>query len=307
MKTLIVESDFISRQALQAILRPYGFSHIAFNGREAVDAARRALEAGEPYHLICLDIKSPETGGQTIPQFIHDLNEARGILSTGRTKIVITAGPSDLKDVRGSVCPGLCDAYLVKPIDRAKLLDELRKLELINNSEDAPMKILIAEDHIVSRKLLAKLLEEQGYEVVATMNGMEAWMAMQQPDAPKLAILDWMMPEMDGIEACRRIRTLETDQPPHIIILTSRDEKSDIVVGLEAGADDYLTKPYNHGELLARVNVGRRVIEMQTRLVRYTEELKKALREQGNLTLELKQALSQIKILYGLLPAPPPE
>ena len=128
------------------------------------------------------------------------------------------------------------------------------------------MRILIAEDDFVSRKVMIALLQKQGYEVLLTVNGAEAWAAMQQPDAPKLAILDWMMPEMDGIEACRCIRRLETDQPPYIIMLTSKDEKSNIITGLEAGANDYLTKPYDAGELRARIEVGRRMVEMQAAL-----------------------------------------
>ncbi|MCX5814476.1 MAG: diguanylate cyclase [Proteobacteria bacterium] len=128
------------------------------------------------------------------------------------------------------------------------------------------MRILIAEDDFTSRSILVGVLTKCGHETVATENGAEAWAAMQQPDAPRLAILDWVMPEMDGIEVCRHIRTLETDQPPYIIILTSKDEKADIVAGLEAGADDYLIKPYDPGELHARVNVGQRMIEIQAKL-----------------------------------------
>lgn len=129
------------------------------------------------------------------------------------------------------------------------------------------MRILIAEDDLISRSILTAMLNKQGHEVVATVNGTEAWDVMQQVDAPKLVILDWMMPEMDGIEVCRRIRTLESDQPPYLIILTANDDKADIVTGLEAGADDYLTKPYDPGEFRARVDVGRRLIETQAKLV----------------------------------------
>jgi len=129
------------------------------------------------------------------------------------------------------------------------------------------MKILIAEDDFTSRMVLTGILQKFGHEVVTTENGAEAWLAMQQPDAARLAILDWMMPEMDGVEVCRRIRTLETDQPPYIIILTSKGEHTDIVAGLDAGADDYLSKPFNPGVLRARVNVGRRMLEMQDKLL----------------------------------------
>ena len=150
------------------------------------------------------------------------------------------------------------------------------------------MKILIAEDDITSRSLLKVLLTKRGHEVVATVNGAEAWQAMQLPDAPPLAILDWMMPEMDGLDVCRRVRTLETDRPPYIIMLTTKGEKADIVAGLEAGANDYLPKPYDPGELHARIDVGRRLIEMQAILAGKIEEL--------------REALDHIKTLQGILP-----
>lgn len=129
------------------------------------------------------------------------------------------------------------------------------------------MKILIAEDDFTLRSLLKALLIKRGHDVVATVNGAEAWEAMKQPDAPALAILDWMMPEMDGLEVVRRVRALETDQPPYMIMLTSKGEKADIIFGLEAGADDYLAKPYDPEELSARINVGRRLIDMQAKLL----------------------------------------
>jgi diguanylate cyclase (GGDEF)-like protein len=135
------------------------------------------------------------------------------------------------------------------------------------------MKILIAEDDVTSRLVLAGVLKKWGHEVVATVNGTEAWEAMQRPDAPTLAILDWMMPGLDGVEVCRRIRSLQSDQPPYLIVLTSRGDKADIVAGLEAGADDYLAKPFDPGELRARVDVGQRMIELQAKLLEARDAL----------------------------------
>jgi diguanylate cyclase (GGDEF)-like protein len=128
------------------------------------------------------------------------------------------------------------------------------------------MKILIADDDVTSRLVLAGVLKKWGHEVVASEDGAEAWEAMRQSDAPTLAILDWMMPGLAGVEVCRRIRSLQSDQPPYLILLTARSEKADIVAGLEAGADDYLAKPFDPGELRARVDVGRRMIELQAKL-----------------------------------------
>ena len=129
------------------------------------------------------------------------------------------------------------------------------------------MRILIADDDVTSRLVLTGVLTKYGHEVVATVDGAEAWEAMRQPDAPALAILDWMMPGLAGVDVCRRIRGLQSDQPPYVIILTSKGDKADIVAGLEAGADDYLAKPFDPGELRARVDVGRRMIELQLRLL----------------------------------------
>jgi DNA-binding response OmpR family regulator len=127
------------------------------------------------------------------------------------------------------------------------------------------MKILIAEDDFTSRAVLAGVLKKYGHEVQETTNGSEAWLALQQPDAPRLVILDWMMPELDGPEVLRRVRALPTDRPPYIIMLTAKSEKPNVIAGLDAGANDYLAKPFDPGELIARVEVGERMVEMQLR------------------------------------------
>lgn len=135
------------------------------------------------------------------------------------------------------------------------------------------MRVLIAEDDFTSRTVLVGVLKKEGHEVIATINGADAWNAMQQPDAPALVILDWMMPGMDGREVLRRIREVETDRPPYVIMLTTKGEKADIVTGLDAGANDYLSKPFDPGELRARIEVGRRMLEMQAALLESREKL----------------------------------
>jgi len=135
------------------------------------------------------------------------------------------------------------------------------------------MNILIAEDDFTSRTLLSGVLKNMGHEVVETARGTDAWKILQNSDAPRLAVLDWMMPDMDGLEVVRQVRSLKTDRPPYLILLTARGEKSDIIVGLEAGADDYLAKPFDAGELRARVEVGRRMIEIQDALIQSREIL----------------------------------
>jgi len=150
------------------------------------------------------------------------------------------------------------------------------------------MRILIAEDDFTSRTMLAGVLKKEGHEVTAVVNGAEALQVMQQPDAPALAILDWMMPEMDGTEVVRRVRAMRSDRPPYIIILTTKSDKADIIAGLDAGANDYLAEPFDPGELRARVEVGRRMVEMQDTLASKIEEL--------------RHAFDQIKTLRGIIP-----
>ena len=128
------------------------------------------------------------------------------------------------------------------------------------------MRILIAEDDHTSRTVLAGVLKKNGHEVVVTVNGAEAWQILQQPNAPRLVILDWMMPEMDGLQVLKLTRALETDLPPYIIMLTSKGEKADVIAGLDAGANDYLAKPFNAAELRARTEVGRRMVEIEDAL-----------------------------------------
>ncbi len=123
------------------------------------------------------------------------------------------------------------------------------------------MKILIAEDDLTSRRRLEVTLTKWGYEVVSCSNGKQAWDRLQEADAPKRAILDWLMPEMEGIEVCSRLRKLDTENPAYVILLTTQNEKEDIVRGLDAGAHDYSTNPCEPGELWARINVGCRVLE----------------------------------------------
>jgi two-component system chemotaxis response regulator CheY len=130
MKTLIVEDDFTSRLLIQEFLRGYGVSHIAVNGREAVDAVAAALDSGEPYQLVCLDIMMPGMSGQQALKEIRDLEESRGIFSSDGAKIIMTTALNDIQS-KIDAFAGLCDAYLTKPIHKEHLLRELRKLKLI--------------------------------------------------------------------------------------------------------------------------------------------------------------------------------
>jgi two-component system cell cycle response regulator len=128
------------------------------------------------------------------------------------------------------------------------------------------MKILIAEDDLTSRTILEAVLKKWGYQPVVVSDGNAAWEMLQSQDAPSLVVLDWRMPGMDGLEVCRRVRDRSNANPPYIILLTVRGDKADIVEGLEAGANDYVSKPYDNDELRARIRVGQRVVEVQSEL-----------------------------------------
>lgn len=149
----------------------------------------------------------------------------------------------------------------------------------------SPLRILIAEDETVSRRVLKTTLESWGHEVLEATDGAIALQALQTPDAPKLAILDLNMPQMDGITVCHLVRERNTATPTYIILLTSSSGKADIVRGLEAGADDYVTKPFDPDELRARVKVGIRMLELQSSLAERVAELEQAQDTLRNLSL----------------------
>lgn len=150
------------------------------------------------------------------------------------------------------------------------------------------MRILIAEDDPVSRTVLQVALTKWGHEVVVTEDGLAAWEVLKREDAPPLAVLDVMMPGADGTEICRRLRELPTQTPTYVILLTAMTTKADVVRGLEAGANDYVTKPFDYEELRARVRVGATVVGLQQDLAARISEL--------------VEAVSQVKRLEGILP-----
>lgn len=150
------------------------------------------------------------------------------------------------------------------------------------------MKILVAEDEATSRMLLGDLLGEWGFTVVSAEDGNEAWEILSSPESPGLAVLDWMMPGVDGLELCRRVKSREDTPYVYTLLLTSKSGKEDIVEGLDAGADDFLTKPVDPGELRSRLAVGQRILKYEATLA---EKI-----------TELADALSKIRTLSGLMP-----
>jgi diguanylate cyclase (GGDEF)-like protein len=136
------------------------------------------------------------------------------------------------------------------------------------------MKILIADDSSVSRHLLGSMVKKWGYDVVSVSDGTQAWEVLSKPDAPRLAILDWMMPGLTGPEVCEKVRGKGGESYTYILLLTGRTQKEDVIEGMDAGADDYVVKPFDQQELRVRLRAGRRIVELQDELLYAREELR---------------------------------
>jgi CheY-like chemotaxis protein len=168
--------------------------------------------------------------------------------------------------------------------------DDLEQRSGLDNQsfQEPNMRVLLAEDDLFARRALKAMLVDWHYEVLDVPNGAEALAVLASTSAPRLAVLDWMMPEMDGVEVCRQVRRLQTAAPPYLLLVTANASKDQVALGLEAGADDYITKPFDPRELHARLQVGCRIVELQSKL--------------AERVYELEMALSQVKQLQGLLP-----
>lgn len=151
-----------------------------------------------------------------------------------------------------------------------------------------PLRVLVADDEPVSRTVVGAMLRKAGYAVTYAPDGEEAWQLLDAADPPSLALLDWEMPGLQGPEIVQKLRSKSAATPTYLILLTSRDSQADIVQGLRAGADDYVTKPANEDELIARVNVGARVVRLQAAL--------------ADRVRSLEEALANVKALQTLLP-----
>ncbi len=139
------------------------------------------------------------------------------------------------------------------------------------------MRLLIADDDANTINLLRKYLTQWGYDVSAVENGLQAVEAIKEKDYPDIIILDWLMPGLNGVDVIRQVRQMDIPHPPYIILFTVRDEKGAIVEGLEAGADDYVTKPFDKDEFHARIRVGERMVRLQKTLADRIDELQEAI------------------------------
>ena len=174
----------------------------------------------------------------------------------------------------------------------------------IFDGENPFMKLLIADDSLTSRTILAAITLKWGYESIVVEDGELAWQALQEPDAPSLLLIDWEMPKLDGLGLCRRIRQKPSNNPPFIILLTSRSETKDVVTGLEAGANDYIVKPFANGELKARLQVGQRMLELQNQLKKTQDVLTFERETIENIILKMRASKPFEAIGLRILDAP---
>jgi len=162
------------------------------------------------------------------------------------------------------------------------------------------MKILLAEDDHISQRVLSHTLVKWGHDVIAVADGDQALRILLGKGAPKLAVLDWMMPKKNGVEVCRIIRETELITQPYIILLTTKGDKKDVTEGLDSGADDYVQKPFDRNELNARINVGRRIITLNREMAE-KDKLRGVLEMAGAVCHEINQPLMSISGYSELL------
>ena len=158
------------------------------------------------------------------------------------------------------------------------------------------LRAVVADDSAVVRELLRNFMERCGYHVLLASDGSEAWDLLQDGDVPTIAILDWVMPEVEGIELCRRVRRLSRRHYTYILLLTAKNEPQSIIEGLSSGADDYICKPPDPGELEARLMVAQRILSFQERLIVAQERL----RESQEARIEAERKLARCDALTGL-------
>ncbi len=171
------------------------------------------------------------------------------------------------------------------------------------------MKLLVADDENLQRLLIVKFLKEFGYDVVECSDGNQAWEVMLSEDSPRLLVLDWVMPGLSGVELCRKVRERIKEHYIYILLLTSKDDPEDVIEGMDAGADDYICKPFNKHELGVRLRAGKRIIKLNDELLHTQETLREKNKHLSDKNVELaklyddlQKAMGELKVLKGILP-----
>ncbi|NOY69779.1 MAG: response regulator [Deltaproteobacteria bacterium] len=290
MRVLVIEDDPITRTTLRADLEEWGYEPVAAENGEN---AWNLLDAPDPPRLVIADWMLPGMSGIEVCRRIRQKKDGGPfyvIMLTGRitTENMVTAFEAGADD------------YIVKPFSgrelRARLLAGVRILALLSKASDENLdaeessftldlglppdrRVLVAEDDAISRTVLIENFAEWGYKAVPVANGDKAIEILEGDDPPNIAVLDWMMPKTDGVEVCRTVRCHKRTPPPYLIMLTAKGDTREVVAAFDAGADDYLRKPFSGPELRARINVGFKMIRLQTLLTERAERAEAGYRE----------------------------
>jgi CheY-like chemotaxis protein len=277
LTVLVVDDDPTDLKLMQSLLQAAGLDVI-----EAKDAesALLILTRSRP-DVILIDMELPGMNGFALTRELKGLPKTMGI-----PIVAVTAHPERFTHEASSVLG--FSAYFVKPINTRTLVKEIVATALRGCENLLSSAILIADDNGTNRRLLRAILDAEGYRVVEVKDGREALSLLNASATPIVALLDWEMPGLEGIEVCRQARAMRGARPMFLILLTVRDGKQDIVAGLRAGANDYITKPFERAELLARVRIAVTMVELQQSL--------------ASKARELQTALDEVKQLSGFIP-----
>ncbi len=263
MKIVVADDDPVFLHLVTAKLKSVGFYPItASDAIQAFIAIQRHVPSA-----VVLDMKMPGGSAEAV------LNSMKRSTKTQHIPVIVVSASTDAKTAELSRRLG-ADAFLPKPVCMQHLSDELLRLvglgtegSELTNKVGSEIKVLVADDDILSRRLLQRALSGWDFRIVTAEDGSSAWQSLDSSDPPHIAILDWMMPGMDGLELCRRLRQHPRETYTYVILLTGKGAKEDLVRGLDAGADDYIVKPFHAGELRVRLAAGRRIVELQEDLL----------------------------------------
>lgn len=273
MKILIADDDKALVHMLASRLSERGFEiFAAYDAIQAWMAVMRYVP-----DAVVLDVSMPGGTG------IDVLRKLKQFPKTSAIPSVIISGVQESSLAEKAKALG-ADDFLAKPFSPEQLLQSLERVTGIQApppkaAKDQPLafRILVADDDAATLRTLEALLSKWGYAVTAVSGGQQAWQILQSESAPLLAIIDWMMPDMEGIEICRMLRERASERYTYVLLLTSKSEKLELVQGMNAGADDYIVKPFDPEELKVRLAAGRRIVGLQEDLLAMRARMKAAL------------------------------
>lgn len=276
MKVLIADDDLALSHMLAARLKTIGFRPITTQDAvQAWLAICRNIPA-----VVILDLNMPAGSGRAV------LKSLKMSIKTKHIPVIAISGLEG-KDIAEEVKALGADIFMPKPLDLPKLDTEVQRLSGVlatpspqefKRESPTQLRVLVADDDDVMRRVLETLLPQWGYEVQSVNNGGDALKVMEAPEPPQIVLLDWVMPGNNGLDVCTKLRQRIGHAYTYIIMLTAKGEKQELVKGMEAGADDYIVKPFDVGELKVRLGAGRRIMELQDDLLSTRAQVQAAFR-----------------------------